>query len=75
MELGTNTVFIFDVLDEVLELFPSKYIHIGGDEVPKARWKECVNCQANIKKHGLMDEHELQSYFIKRIDLINCAWF
>ena len=60
--------FLFDVLDEVLELFPSKYIHIGGDEAPKVRWKSCTNCQANIKRHGLKDEHELQSYFIKKID-------
>lgn len=60
--------FIFDILDEVLELFPSKYIHIGGDEAPKTRWKECKHCQANIKKHNLKDEHELQSYFIGRVD-------
>jgi len=60
--------FIFDVLDEVLELFPSNYVHIGGDEAPKTRWKECAHCQANIKKHNLKDEHELQSYFIGRVD-------
>ncbi len=60
--------FLFDVLDEVLALFPSKYIHIGGDEAPKTRWKECAHCQANIKQHNLKDEHELQSYFIGRID-------
>ena len=60
--------FIFDIMNEVLELFPSKYIHIGGDEAPKTRWKKCTHCQANIKKHHLKDEHELQSYFIGRID-------
>ncbi len=56
-----------DVLNEVLALFPSKYIHIGGDEVPKFRWQECAVCQKKIKTEGLNDEHELQSYFIKRI--------
>jgi hexosaminidase len=60
--------FIEDVLDEVLELFPSEYIHIGGDECPKERWKECPKCQERIKKENLKDENELQSYFIKRID-------
>jgi hexosaminidase len=57
-----------DILDEVLQLFPSEYIHIGGDEAPKTRWKECVNCQKVIKENGLKDEHELQSYFIRKID-------
>lgn len=57
-----------DILDEVLELFPSKYIHIGGDEAPKTRWKECANCQKVIKENRLKDEHELQSYFIRQID-------
>ena len=57
-----------DVLDEVLELFPSEYIHIGGDECPKDRWKECDDCQARIKSEGLADEHELQSYFITRME-------
>ncbi len=60
--------FIQDVLDEVLALFPSTYIHIGGDECPKERWKVCPKCQARIKKENLKDESELQSYFIKRID-------
>lgn len=60
--------FLEDVLTEVMELFPSKIIHIGGDEAPKTRWKECTHCQALIKKEGLKDEHELQSYFIKRIE-------
>ncbi|MDP5082563.1 MAG: glycoside hydrolase family 20 protein [Winogradskyella sp.] len=60
--------FLEDVLDEVLELFPSKYIHIGGDEAPKTRWKTCNHCQQKIKDEGLRDEHELQSYFISRIE-------
>ncbi len=60
--------FLRDVLSEVLELFPSEYIHIGGDEAPKTRWKECPNCQATIRKEKLKDEHELQSYFIRQMD-------
>lgn len=60
--------FIEDVLDEVIDLFPGSYIHIGGDETPKDRWEVCSKCQARIKKEDLKDEHELQSYFIKRID-------
>ena len=67
---GNDKVFEFlqDVLSEVIELFPSEFIHIGGDECPKARWKECAKCQARIKAEGLKDEHELQSYFIRRIE-------
>lgn len=60
--------FLQDVLDEVLELFPSEYIHIGGDECPKTSWKQCQHCQSRIKKEKLKDEHELQSYFIGRIE-------
>lgn len=60
--------FLQDILDEVMNLFPSKYIHIGGDEVPKTRWKECAVCQKTMRSNSLKDEHELQSYFIKRID-------
>ncbi len=59
--------FLEDVLNEVCALFPGKYIHIGGDECPKTRWKTCPHCQALIKKENLKDEHELQSYFITRI--------
>ena len=55
--------FLEDVLDEVMALFPSEYIHIGGDEAPKKRWKECKYCQELIKREGLKDEHGLQSYF------------
>jgi len=67
---GNDSTYVFfqDVLDEVMALFPSKYIHIGGDEAPKARWHECPKCQALMKTQGLKDEHELQSYFVKRIE-------
>ena len=60
--------FLQDVLDEVLELFPSKIIHIGGDECPKSRWHKCPLCQKRMKDEGLKNEHELQSYFIQRIE-------
>ncbi len=60
--------FMEDVLDEVLALFPSQYIHIGGDECPKTKWKTCPDCQNRIKSENLKDEHELQSYFIQRIE-------
>jgi len=60
--------FIEDVLDEVSNLFPAKYIHIGGDECPKTRWKACPKCQKRIKNENLKDEDELQSYFIRRIE-------
>lgn len=62
--------FLEDVLSEVVELFPSLYIHIGGDECPKKRWEKCPKCQARIKAEGLKDEHELQSYFVKRIEKV-----
>jgi len=67
---GNDEVFALleDVLTEVLELFPSKIIHIGGDECPKDRWKECEKCQARIKAEGLANEYELQSYFIRRME-------
>lgn len=60
--------FLQDVLDEVMALFPSQYIHIGGDECPKAAWKRSEFCQQLMKEKGLKDEHELQSYFIQRIE-------
>lgn len=59
--------FLEDVLAEVISLFPSKYIHIGGDEVPKERWAKCPVCQKKMKDEMLPDEHALQSYFIGRI--------
>lgn len=60
--------FLEHVLDEVLALFPSHYIHIGGDECPKTQWKICPHCQARMKAEKLSDEHQLQSYFIQRIE-------
>jgi hexosaminidase len=60
--------FLENVLTEVMALFPSEYIHIGGDECPKTRWKNCTYCQKIIHEKGLKDEHELQSYFIQRIE-------
>jgi len=60
--------FLEGVLTEVMELFPSPYIHIGGDEAPKARWEESAVAQAVMHREGLADEHELQSWFIRRIE-------
>jgi hexosaminidase len=67
---GKDSTFLFlqDVLDEVLPLFPSTYIHVGGDEAPKTHWKTCPRCQQRIKDENLKDEHELQSYFIQRME-------
>ena len=59
--------FLENVLSEVCELFPSPYIHIGGDEAPKFRWEQCEKCQRRIKQEKLKDEAELQTYFIERI--------
>jgi hexosaminidase len=66
---GKDATFTFmqDVLDEVMELFPSLYIHVGGDEAPKVRWKKCPDCQRRIREHGLKSEHELQVFFTNRI--------
>lgn len=60
--------WVDDVLEEVCALFPSKYIHIGGDEAPKGQWKKSKFAQSVIKCEGLKDEHELQSYFIGRVE-------
>ncbi|MEN8158287.1 MAG: beta-N-acetylhexosaminidase [Bacteroidota bacterium] len=60
--------FLEDVLTETMELFPSEYIHIGGDEVPKERWEVCPDCQQRILEEGLENTQELQSYFITRIE-------
>jgi hexosaminidase len=56
-----------DILSEVIELFPSAFIHVGGDEVPKDTWKNCKKCQARMQVEGLKDPEELQSYFMARI--------
>lgn len=59
--------FLEVVLDEVIELFPSEFFHIGGDECPKRRWKNCAKCRARIEREGLRDEDELQSWFVTRM--------
>jgi len=65
----TSIWFLKEVLTEVCELFPGKYIHIGGDEVPKERWKACPRCQTIVKRQGLKNHDELQSYFIEQIGI------
>ncbi len=67
---GNDSVYqlLEDVIDEVVPLFPSTLFHIGGDECPKANWKRCPRCQARMKEHNLKDEHELQSYFVQRME-------
>ena len=60
--------FLENVLLEVMEIFPSEYIHVGGDEASKQSWKTCPKCQARMKKEGLKDVDELQSYLIKRME-------
>ncbi len=67
---GNEATFAFleDVLAEVCDLFPSRYVHIGGDEVDKTEWKRCPKCRARIAGEGLKDEEELQSGFIRRIE-------
>ncbi len=67
---GKETTFEFlqNVMDEILDIFPSKFIHIGGDECPKDAWEQCVACQKRIKEEGLADEHELQSWLIARMN-------
>ena len=74
--LGNDSVYTFleDVLTEVMEIFPSKYIHIGGDEAPRDRWKTCPKCQALIRKEGFKTDKEqtaedrLQSYCMARVE-------
>ena len=67
---GNDSTFVFleNILDEIIELFPSKYLHIGGDETPKYRWENCKRCNKRIKDENLENTHELQSYFIQRIE-------
>lgn len=60
-------VFIENLLDDLMELFPGKYFHIGGDEAPKERWKECPRCQKRMEEEGLKNAQELQGYFCNRI--------
>ena len=67
--VGKESVFkvLEDVLREVIDLFPSKFIHIGGDEAPRTRWKKCPNCQARMVKEKIEDINGLQTYFTNRI--------
>ena len=67
---GNDSTFIFlqNILDEVVQLFPGEYIHIGGDECPKTRWENCERCQRKTKNEKLNNAHELQSYFIQKIE-------
>ncbi len=67
---GKDSTFKFleNVIDEVSNLFPSKYFHIGGDESPKTHWKICPACQQRMRDNNLKDEHELQSWFVQRIE-------
>jgi len=60
--------FLQDVIDEVIAIFPSKYIHIGGDEATKTNWETCPHCQKRMQEEGLKNVHELQSYFVKRME-------
>src|SRR5690606_28840955 len=64
---GKDSTFMFleNVIDEVIKLFPSKYFHIGADECPKTHWKLCPYCQKRMKDNNLKDEHELQSWFVQ----------
>lgn len=66
---GNDKVYEFleDVLDEVMEIFPSKVIHLGGDEAWKTHWKKCPLCQARMREEGLKDEEDLQGYFMSRM--------
>ncbi|MDO6603840.1 family 20 glycosylhydrolase [Arenibacter palladensis] len=68
--LGKETTYEFmkNILTEVVDLFPSKYVHIGGDEVNIKSWEQCPHCQKSIKENGLKDEHELQSHFNRDIE-------
>ncbi len=60
--------FLQDVLDEIMDIFPSEFIHVGGDECPKDAWEECLDCQKRIKDNHLKNEQELQSLFITQMD-------
>ncbi len=68
--IGNEKSFTFmeDVLAEVIDLFPSEYIHVGGDEAGKSAWKKCPKCQALMKKNGMKSVDELQSYMIHRAE-------
>lgn len=59
--------FVYDLLDDITELFPYEYVHIGGDEAPKSEWQKCPACQARLSAEGLKDEEELQAWFTKKV--------
>ncbi len=69
---GNDATFTFldHILSEVAPLFPGKFLHIGGDEVVKSNWMSCALCQQRMKTEGLKSEHELQSYFIRRVETL-----
>ena len=66
----SNYELLDEVLAEVCALFPSEYIHIGGDEVSLSQWEKCPDCSAYLKRHGYTDAHKVEDYFIERIDKI-----
>ena len=68
--MGRESTFKFfeDVLDEICDIFPGEYIHIGGDECPRDRWKECPDCQRRMKEEGLTEVGQLQGYQLKRVE-------
>ena len=68
--MGRESTFKFfeDVLDEICDIFPCEYIHIGGDECPRDRWKECPDCQRRMKEEGLTEVGQLQGYQLKRVE-------
>ena len=72
---GKDSVFTFlqNVLDEVMALFPSRYIHLGGDEAQKGYWEKCPLCQARMKNEHLDNEEDLQGYFMKRMSDYVCS--
>ena len=65
--------FAADVLGEVMDLFPGRYVHVGGDETPIVRWRACPRCQALMRREGLRSEHELQGYFLRRVAAVLAA--
>ena len=72
---GKDSAFTFlqNVLDEVMALFPSRYIHLGGDEAQKGYWEKCPLCQARMKNEHLDNEEDLQGYFMKRMSDYVCS--
>ena len=71
--LGNTFGFLDDVLGRVADLFPSRYVHVGGDEVPKDRWRACAACQALMRAEGLRDEEALQGWFTGRVGTLLAA--